>query len=89
MMEIYDQYQNLLHTIDQSDLRDRALAIQETIKNDSSLLELINQYHKCPSKELEDEIYANKNYQALKRIETEVNILIMQINFKFQQLKRK
>ncbi len=88
MMEIYDKYQNLLDVIKNSDIKYRALDITKKIQNDNELLNMINKYHLCPSKTLEEKINKNKNYQALKQIETEINILIMQINFKFKHLKK-
>ncbi len=88
MMEILEAYQDLLHAIDTSILKKDVESTLRQIKEDQKLMTMLEEYRKFPSLALEKEIYQNKHYQDFKKLETETNLLIMQINFKFKQMKQ-
>lgn len=89
MEKIYHSYYHLLDVIEDSILKDDLVKVKKDIENDSKLLQMIRDYRVHPTDELKFQIYENKSYQDFKRLETQVNILIMQINLKFKQVKDK
>lgn len=89
MENVYNSYFHLLDVIKHSTLKHDLDKAKRTIQNDEKLLEMIKEYRIHPKEELKLQIYENKNYQDFKKLETEVNILIMQINLKLKQVKEK
>lgn len=88
-MEILNQYQNVLDAIDHSKLIKDYQEAKEKVLQDESLQQLIEKYHQTKDPKLQQKIYQNEAYQAFKQQETNLNILIIQLNFLLKELKGK
>lgn len=88
-MEILNQYQNVLDAIDHSKLIKDYQEAKEKVLQDESLQQLIEKYHQTKDTKLQQKIYQNEAYQAFKQQETNLNILIIQLNFLLKELKGK
>ena len=89
MMEILEAYQNLLDAIERSKIKKGLLLKKQSVLANEELINKIKMYQATPSEQLKQEIYQNKDYQQYKQLETDLNLIILQINFKFKHFKRR
>jgi len=89
MEKLIEKVENLKEALDEDN---RVLAIKKLnnqIKNNPDLQNKINEYKIHPSEELKKEIYDIVLYKNYKKAETEINILIMEINKKLKEISKK
>ena len=63
--------------------------LNQEIKKDKKLLELLNEYHLYPREDLKKQILDNELFRKYKEKETDLNILILKINSELKQITKK
>ncbi|MEG0995100.1 MAG: hypothetical protein RSE91_03955 [Bacilli bacterium] len=81
--EEYEKLNNLIALLNNSEIIKNVLEAEDAIKEDKSLLELI----KTSNGVLDKNILNNNKVTALKHYETNLNLLIWEINNHLKQLK--
>ena len=87
MMDIWEKYQKLFDTLEKSPLIKDVKVLNKQVNEDITLQQLLAEYRLNPSMSLKEKIYAYPLYQQYKKLETELNILIFQINFKWKRIR--
>ena len=78
-------YQELLSDIKNSKLSFDIKQALKDIYNDKELIKLINKYKETGDETIKKEIYNNENFTRYKRLENEINLLIMKLNKIFKE----
>lgn len=89
MEELLEKINNLENALDKIESVKEIKKLNEEIKKDEVLISLIEEYKKYPSDELKCKIYQNPLYQKYKERETDINILIFEINRKLKTITNK
>lgn len=88
MQEIMEQYQKVLDAIKNCSLSYQVKEVLKQILEDEFLQRKIKEYQKNPSVEQKKVIYQNASYQTYKKLENEVNFLILKCNVEWKKLKK-
>ena len=89
MEELLEKINNLENALDKIESVKEIKKMNEEIKKDEVLISLIEEYKKYPSDELKYKIYQSPLYQKYKERETDINILIFEINKKLKTITNK
>lgn len=89
MEELLEKINNLEQALDEIESVKEIKKLNEEIKKDKVLISLIEEYKKYPSNELKYKIYKNPLYQKYKEKETDINILIFEMNRKLKTITNK
>lgn len=79
-------YQELLLDINNSNIKFAIDRVLTDIYKDKRLVESINKYKETLDEKIKDEIYENENFVKYKKLENEVNMLILKLNKIFKEL---
>ncbi len=87
MEELYEKIDNLIEVLEEENIVKEIKALNSKVLKDKELLALIDNYkiYKNNLKEIEE----NKLFQEYKEKETDLNILILQINNKLKEITKK
>lgn len=80
-------YQELLLDINNSNIKFAIDRVLTDIYKDKRLVESINKYKETLDEKIKDEIYENENFVKYKKLENEVNMLILKLNKIFKELE--
>ena len=80
-------YQELLLDINNSNIKFAIDRVLTDIYKDKRLIESINKYKETLDEKIRDEIYNNESFVKYKKLENEVNMLILKINKIFKELE--
>ena len=80
---------NLIESLDSSTLVKDIKELNNKILKDKELSNLLKKYNEYPTKELKQQIIDNKLFQEYKVKETDLNILILEINKKLKEISKK
>ena len=80
-------YQELLLDINNSNLKFAIDRVLTDIYIDKRLIESINKYKETLDEKIRDEIYNNESFVKYKKLENEVNMLILKLNKIFKELE--
>lgn len=86
-MDIMVDYQELINMINNSEISYKCRECLEKIYSNDELIDMIKKYNDTYDIKLRDKIYENEDFINYKKIENEVNVLILQINSIFKELK--
>lgn len=86
-MNIMVYYQELINMINNSEISFRCKESLEKIYSNKQLVDMIEEYNKSYDSTLRDKIYTNEDFINYKKLENEVNLLILEINNIFKELK--
>lgn len=89
MEELIEKLEQLKNEISSLEVVKQLQKRKEEIMNDSSLVKNINDYKKCPKESLKKEIISSPSFLAYKETETEIDLLIFQINQEFKKIRKK
>ena len=89
MDELMEKVDNLLDSIDNTKQVKDIKVINKLIMEDKELLDLIKRYNETQDENLKKEIINNKLFKDYKEKETELNILILDINSKLKDISNK
>lgn len=84
-----EKVDNLLDSIDNTKQVKDIKVINKLIMEDKELLDLIKRYNETQDENLKKEIINNKLFKDYKEKETELNILILDINSKLKDISNK
>lgn len=80
-------YQELLLDINNSNIKFAIDRVLTDIYKDKRLVESINKYKETLDEKIKDEIYENESFVKYKKLENEVNMLILKLNKIFKELE--
>ena len=80
-------YQELLLDINNSNIKFAIDRVLIDIYKDRRLIESINKYKETLDEKIRDEIYNNESFVKYKKLENEVNMLILKLNKIFKELE--
>lgn len=89
MDELMEKVDNLIDTIDNSKQVKDIKNINEEIMQDKELLDLIKKYNETYDEGIKEMIINNKLFSDYKHKETELNILILEINSRLKGINSK
>jgi cell fate (sporulation/competence/biofilm development) regulator YmcA (YheA/YmcA/DUF963 family) len=89
MEKLVEKLSSLKEELDQTELVNDIKKLNEEISNNSELLKLLDDYKIKPTEENKNKIIQNVLFQKYKEKETDVNLLIMEINQKLKQISNK
>lgn len=89
MEELIEKINNLKNILDNTEEVKKISLLNEQIKNNQELLSKIKLYNETKKESLKEEIYADEIYQKYKETETDLNILILEINKKLKKISNK
>ena len=88
MEELIVRVNNLIDTIDNSDIVKEVKIANERVMNDKLLLKLLDDYSKTQDEKIKRKIISNDLFQEYKLKETDLNIMIMFINQKLKTISK-
>ena len=89
MEELIEKTKNLISNIDKLDQVKKIKSLNKKILNDHKLRELIEKYDYCKDENLKRSIIDNKIFKEYKLNETDINLLIMDINSRLKSINGK
>ncbi|HIS38504.1 MAG TPA: hypothetical protein IAB45_03235 [Candidatus Onthousia faecavium] len=85
--EIIRAYLDLLLSLKDSNAFTKLLAAKEEILKDEDLVLKLSSYHKEPNEEKKMALYCNNKFKKYKHLENEFNMLILELNKIFKELR--
>lgn len=89
MEELIEKTKNLISNIDKLDQVKKIKSLNKKILNDHKLRKLIEKYDYCKDENLKRSIIDNKLFKEYKLNETDINLLIMDINSRLKSINGK
>lgn len=89
MEELIEKVENLKASLDDCDKVKRIKSINRKIMKDKELLNLIKKYNETIDEAIKKEIINHKLFLDYKHEETELNLLIMDINSRLKDINSK
>lgn len=89
MEELIEKVENLKASLDDCDKVKRIKSINSEIMQDKELLNLIKKYNETMDEAIKKEIINHKLFLDYKHEETELNLLIMDINSRLKDINSK
>lgn len=89
MEELIEKLEQLKKEISALDIVEELHKRKDEVMNDSRLVEKIEEYKKHPEESLKKEIISSPSFLAYKETETEIDLLILQINQEFKKIRKK
>lgn len=86
MEELYELVENLKSYLDNLDDIKNIKDINKNLSKDKELLNKIELYRNNKDINLKKEILSNKDFKEYKRLESNINLLILEINSKLKEL---
>ena len=88
MEELIEKLEQLKKEISSLDIVEELHKRKDEVMNDSGLVEKIEEYKKQPKESLKKEIISSPSFLAYKEMETEIDLLILQINQEFKKIRK-
>ena len=89
MEEIIEKTENLIKVLDQDERILRIKDLNKKIKKDEKLCRKLEDYKISNKENLKAEIINNSLFREYKKAETDINVLIFEINSKLKEIKEK
>ncbi|MBR2678133.1 MAG: YlbF family regulator [Bacilli bacterium] len=89
MEDLIEKVDNLIDAIDNTKQVKEIKTVNEEIMKDKKLLDLIKKYNETYDDKIKKQILENKLFSDYKDKETELNILILDINSKLKKISSK
>lgn len=89
MNDLIGKVDNLINSIDNTKQVQEIKKINEEIMKDEELMKMIRKYQENGTEDLKKEIINNKLFSDYKDKETELNILILELNKKLKSINDK
>lgn len=84
-----EKVENLITALNNTSTIKELEEINKKVEKDLELKKLLEEYSTTKNEELKKRIIENKTFQEYKEKETEVNLLIMDINQRLKKIKKK
>ena len=88
MEELILKVNNLIDTIDNSDIVKDIKKYNDKVMKDEKLLKLLEKYQETKDEKTKEEIMSNKLFQEYKLKESDLNIMIMSTNQKLKAISK-
>ena len=89
MNELIEKVDNLKQSISELDKIKEIKELNKEIIKDKELLKLIEEYNRTQDEKLKQEIINNELFKKYKVLETDINVIILEINSKLKQINDK
>ena len=89
MNELIEKVDNLKQSISELDKVKEIKELNKEIIKDKELLNKIEEYNRTQDEKLKQEIINNELFKKYKVLETDINVLILEINSKLKQINDK
>ena len=89
MEKLIEKVENLKTALDEEQVVIDLKKLNSEIKTDEELNKLLTEYHNSPSETLRNNLIQNSKIRKYKEKETELNILILEINSNLKQITKK
>lgn len=89
MNELIEKVDNLKQSISELDKIKEVKELNKEIIKDKELLKQIEEYNRTQDEKIKQEIVNNSLFKKYKVLETDINVLILEINSKLKQINDK
>lgn len=89
MNELIEKVDNLKQSISKLDKIKEIKELNKEIIKDKELLKQIEEYNRTQDEKIKQEIVNNSLFKKYKVLETDINVLILEINSKLKQINDK
>ena len=89
MNELIDKVEKLKESIADLDKVKEIKELNKEIIQDKELIKLIEEYNRTQSESIKRQISNNELFQKYKTLETDINVIILEINSKLKQINDK
>lgn len=89
MEELYIKLDNLKQALDDTETIKEIKRLTKKINKNKELLELIEKYNYTQDERIKEKIISNEEFREYKRQETELNLLILEINQELKKITKK
>lgn len=89
MEELIEKVDILKKNLDQENIIKEIKELNKRVKNDEDLLSLIKNYHTTKDENIKKQILENSLFREYKEKETELNILILELNKRLKEITKK
>ena len=89
MEELIEKVENLKDVLNHIDQVEEYKMRKQEILKDKDLLDRIELYNKTNQKSLKEEIIKNQAFRDYKKLETDINFLILEINQQLKTIQKK
>jgi hypothetical protein len=89
MYELMEKVANLKKALDEEEKIKEIKKLNKEIINDKELMKLLEEYKYSANEDLKNKIINNELFKKYKLVETDINILILEINKKLKTINNK
>lgn len=89
MEELYEKIDNLKKALDEDKTIKEIKILTKEINKNEKLLKLIEKYNYTRDERVKEEIINDKKFREYKQYETELNLLILEINQELKKITKK
>ena len=89
MNELIDKVEKLKESISDLDKVKKIKMLNKEIIQDKELVKLVEEYNRTQSESIKKQIMNNELFQKYKALETDINIIILEVNSKLKQINDK
>lgn len=89
MEELYNKIDNLKQVLNNDECIKKTKELNEEVFQDKELISLIEKYNYNKDERIKTEIINNELYRKYKHQETELNLLIWEINSRLKEIQQK
>lgn len=89
MEKLIEKVENLKNALNHEQVIIDLKTLNKEIKTDENLNRLLTKFHEQPSEQVRNELILNKKVKTYKEKETELNLLILEINSKLKKITKK
>ena len=89
MEKLIEKVENLKSALNQEQVVIDLKKLNNEIKSDENLNKLLREYHKYPSEQLKNNLIQNEKIRKYKEKETDLNVLIFEINNNLKKITKK
>ena len=89
MNELIDKVEKLKESINEIEKVKEIKDLNKEIIKDKELLKLIEEYNRTHNEKLKEKIINNELFKKYKVLETDINVIILEINSKLKQINDK
>ena len=86
MNELIEKVENLKKSISEIDKIKEIQELNKEIIKDKELLKLVEEYNRTQDENIKKEIVNNELFKKYKVLETDINVIILEINSKLKQI---
>ncbi len=89
MEELYEKVNNLKDVLNDNEIIKEIKKLNKEVTNNKDLLGLIKKYNYTKDERIKQQIISNDLFQKYKHQETELNLLILEINQELKKITKK